>query len=328
MPKTQKFAALVSLVVSFIVLSLKVIGYYQTQSSGVLSDALETVVNVVTAVIALIVLKYALEPADEEHPYGHGKLEYFSAAFEGGIILFAAIAIILESIRTYLNGYEVKNILVGIGYIAVASIINLIVGLYLINVGRKNNSETLKASGLHLMADVKTTAGVIVGLLLYKLTGLVWVDSLVGVLVGVWLGYEAIDLLKRNVGGLLDATDFESLDDLSASVQKHHLYGIIDIHNLRIIRSGAFHHIDAHVVVPEFWDIKQIHELTHQFESLVVKEYKYDGEFAFHTDPCYQNYCRICSVTDCPQRKKTFDQKRVLTKEHMIKGPQYTENSI
>jgi len=325
MSNHQTKAARLSLIVSFFVLALKFAGYFQTNSTAILSDALETITNVVTAIVALIILKFALAPADEDHPYGHGKLEYFSAAFEGGIILFAAFAIIFESIRTIITGYEVRNIMTGIIYIILATIINLVVGLYLIRVGQKQNSETLKASGVHLLSDVKTTGGVVVGLILYKVTGVKWIDPAIGILVGLWLGHESSQIIKKNIGGLLDEADFDSVVDLASNIKKHLKPGIIDIHNLRIIRSGSFHHIDAHIVVPEFWNIKTIHDLAHDFEKAVVTDYKFEGEFAFHTDPCGQHYCKNCNIQHCPVRKSEYKIARNLTPEHMIKGPQYTE---
>lgn len=318
-------AARISFIVSLVVLALKFFAFYKTQSTGILSDALETIVNVVTAVVAIIVLKYALEPADEDHPYGHGKLEYFSAAFEGGIILFAAFAIIFESIRSIIQGHEVQNLHIGVFYIILASVINGVVGLYLISVGKNQNSEALKASGAHLLADVKTTAGVIFGLGLYHYTGLKWIDSLIGLLVGLWLGYESIRIIKRNVGGLLDQADVESVKVLAKCIQSNLVEGIIDIHNVRIIRSGSFHHIDAHIVIPEFWDAKKVHETSHDYEKKVVESYKYEGEFAFHADPCYQKYCRVCSVQNCPVRVHPFVNQRLLTEEHIINGPRHTE---
>lgn len=321
----QKRAALLSLGVSIVVLSLKFLGYYATNSTAILSDALETIANVVTALVALIVIKFAMEPADDNHPYGHGKLEYFSAAFEGGIILFAALAILFESTRSLIKGTSVHDLQTGLIYVAVASAINAIAGFYLIRVGRQKNSETLKASGSHLMADVKTTAGVVLGLVLYEATGLKWIDPAVGIAVGLWLGWESTQIIKKNIGGLLDEADLESVDVLTQKMNNHLRPEIIDIHNLRIIRSGSFHHIDAHLVVPYFLDIQNVHELIDVFEKQVVNEYPFEGEFAFHTDPCYQNYCRVCEVKHCTVRKTPFQGRRQFTQEHVIHGPQYTE---
>jgi cation diffusion facilitator family transporter len=318
-------ASRISLAVSFFVLALKFIAYFQTSSTAILSDAIETITNVVTAIVALILLKYALAPADEEHPYGHGKLEYFSASFEGGIILFAALAIIFESVRSLIVGNTVDNINVGLFYIIFASIINFIAGAYLKSVGKKQNSETLKASGSHLMADVKTTVGIVVGLFLYKITGIAWIDPLIGTVVGLWLVYESVQIIKDNIGGLLDQTDLSSVSQLSEKIQKYLVPEIIDIHNLRIIRSGSFHHIDAHLVVPQFLEIHLVHELIHDFEKKVVSDYKFDGEFAFHTDPCYQKYCSTCEIKNCGLRLSEFKSRRPMNDRHLISGPIHTE---
>jgi cation diffusion facilitator family transporter len=323
-----KKAARISLFISFIVLALKFVAYFQTSSTAILSDAIETITNVVTAIVALIVLKYALAPADEDHPYGHGKLEYFSASFEGGIILFAAFAIIFESVRSLILGNQIDNLNTGLFYIIIASIINFIAGTYLKSVGKKQNSEALKASGSHLMADVKTTAGIIVGLTLYQMTGILWIDPLIGILVGLWLVFESVQIIKKNIGGLLDETDLSSVDQLSEKIEKNVVPEIIDIHNLRIIRSGSFHHIDAHLVVPQFLEIHLVHELIHEFEKKVVSEYNFDGEFAFHTDPCYQKYCSACEVKVCPLRKSEFAARRKMNPRHLISGPQFTEDDI
>jgi cation diffusion facilitator family transporter len=314
-----------SLLVSLIVLALKYYAYTQTNSTAILSDAMETIANVITALVAIMILGYAMAPADEDHPYGHGKLEYFSAAFEGGIILFAALAILFESFRVLFIGSEPRNLIEGAVYILLATAFNLFVGMYLKKVGREQNSEALKASGAHLLADVKTTAGVIVGLCIFKLTGLWWVDPMVGLCIGVWLCYESLQIIQRNIGGLLDQTDPNSVKTLTGKINLHVDENIIDIHNLRIIRSGNFHHIDAHLVVPEFLDVKTVHELIEKFEEKVVRDYRFDGEFAFHTDPCYKNYCRVCPQSACSVRVSDFKSRRIFSEEHIVKGPQYTE---
>ena len=212
--KALQKAALISFVVSLFVLGLKAYAYAQTGSTAILSDALETIANVITAIVALIVLKYALEPADEEHPYGHGKLEYFSAAFEGGIILFASLAILFESARVLFQGGEPRNVMEGIYYVAIATVLNFFFGLYFKKIGKLHNSESMKATGTHLLVDVKTTFGVIAGLLIYRQTGNKWIDPVIGLILGIWLGYESIQIIKRNLGGLLDQADMASVSDL------------------------------------------------------------------------------------------------------------------
>lgn len=321
----KKFqAAIVSLVVSFVVLALKAKAFYETHSVAILSDALETVVNVVTAIFALWAIKMAAEPADEEHPYGHGKFEYFSAAFEGGLIFFAALAILFRSIESFFQDSNVQNIGEGFKYLGIATALNLIVGVWLILVGKSQQSEALKASGKHVLSDVITTVGIFVGLSLVHWTGLNWIDSLVGLLVGIWLGLEANNILRKNTGALLDEVDTGSLEKLAEVIKKHRKPGVIDIHHVRMIRSGNFHHIDAHMVVPEFWDVKEAHTMSHDFEKNVVRDYDHDGEFAFHMDPCQKLYCSVCAVENCKIRVAPYSRRREFTKEHLVKGPDYT----
>lgn len=321
----KKFqAALVSLVVSVAVLSLKTKAYYETLSVAVLSDALETVINVITALTALWAVKIAAEPADEGHPYGHGKMEHFSAAFEGGLIFFAALAVLFQSIESFFEPSRIQNISEGYKYLSLATALNLFVGFYLFWIGKTQNSEALKASGKHVLSDVITTLAILVGLVLVQWTQLGWIDSVVGLGAGLWLGLEAYHVLRSNTGALLDEVDTDSLQKLAEVIKKHRKPGVIDIHHVRMIRSGNFHHIDAHMVVPEFWDVKQAHTMSHDFEKNVVQDYEYDGEFAFHIDPCQKLYCSVCAVADCKIRISPHTHHREFTKEHLVKGPHYT----
>lgn len=313
-----------TLIVSLIVLILKAKAYYATLSLAVMSDALETVINVVTAAVALVAVKIAAEPADEDHPYGHGKLEYFSASFEGGLIFFAALAILYQSIRSFFQPSELTDILAGNIYLIAATVINLVVGLYLVRHGQNANSEALKASGKHILSDVITSVVVLVGLGLVKWTGLDWIDSAIAFVAGLYLLYEAYQILRTTSGALMDAIDPEIITMLADSLNRRRQDEIIDIHNLRMIRSGGFHHIDAHVVVPSYMDVETIHEVTHDFELKVVKDYKYDGEIAFHIDPCRQAFCRQCRMKDCAIRQVSFSQEKTFDQTNLIKGPQYT----
>lgn len=317
-------AAYVSLVVSIIVLLLKIKAYFVTNSAAVLSDALETVVNVVTAVVALYAVKLAAEPADSEHPYGHGKMEYFSAAFEGGLIFFAAIAILFNGFLALLAKNDVRNFQEGFYYSLAATVFNLVTGLYLLHIGRKNKSEALTASGKHVLADVLTTVGVFISLGLVYLTHEPRIDAVISLCIGLLLAFEAYKIVRKNSGALLDEADINLLNMLSCAIEKNRTPAIIDIHHLRMIRSGNFHHIDAHLVVPEFYDIKTVHEISHTFEKAVVTEYEFDGEFAFHNDPCHRMYCAVCKVEQCPVRQEPFKYLKPWTSQHIVAGPQYS----
>lgn len=324
MQNKNTIVAFFSLVVSLIVLFLKSRAYYATHSVAILSDALETVINVITALVALYAVKAATEPADDEHPYGHGKFEYFSAAFEGGLIFFAALAILYEASKLFFVHSELTNN-TGINLdLVLATALNLIAGLVLLFYGRSQKSEALKASGKHVLSDVITTVGILAGLWVVHVTGVIWLDSLIAALAGLWLLFEAYKILRENSGALLDEADDQALDDLARVINLHQMPGVIDIHNVRMIRSGNFHHIDAHMVVPEFWDVAHVHQISEQFEEKVVQDYSFEGEFAFHIDPCKKSFCLQCSLTDCRMRQADFFKTKTSTRQNLIKGPQYT----
>jgi cation diffusion facilitator family transporter len=316
--------ALYTLAVSLVVLSLKTAAYYSTFSIAVMSDALETVVNVLTAIAAFFAVKFAAAPADEDHPYGHGKSEYLSASFEGGLVFFAALAIIFQSLKSFFIPNDKLDVFNGNVYLIAATLVNLLMGVYLIRYGKRENSEALKASGKHIMSDVITTLGIFVGLALVKITGLNWIDSVVGLIAGCYLLREAYGILRSTANVLMDAVDTSSLDMLADIINKNKIDFVVDIHHVRIIRSGSFHHIDAHVVVPEYLDVATVHEKTHDFETNVVRDYKYDGEIAFHIDPCKQKYCKQCHFLDCKIRQVPFDKIKIATKETITSGPIYT----
>lgn len=312
--------AKINIAVSFVVLALKFAGYYVSGSTAIFGDAVETLVNVLTAFTALTVIYFVAMPADENHPYGHGKLEFFSAAFEGGLVFFAGVSILIESVKAFKSNQAVVEIELGMGFIFIASLGNLFMSLALRRVGEKQKSVTLVASAVHLMSDVYTTVGVLAGLLLVKFTRLMWIDSIVSALVAFHLLAESYKIVRKSVSGLTDEMDQESVNELAIAIQNNIKPGIINIHNLRAIRSGHFHHIDAHLIVPEFWDVAKAHKATHEFEKRVVADYPYDGEFAFHLDPCGIKYCDACDVSDCPVRQSPFLKRFSFDSNQMIKS--------
>ncbi|HWU44970.1 MAG TPA: cation diffusion facilitator family transporter, partial [Bdellovibrio sp.] len=293
----------------------------------VLSDALESIVNVVASLVALFVIRFAAQPADKDHPYGHGKAEYFSAAFEGGLIFFAALMIIGESIKAIVDHELPQKLEIGLAVIGLAAFFNLILGIYLKRVGTNHHSEALRASGAHVLSDVYTTVGIMVGLGLVLWTQLTWLDPLIAIGVGLQLAFSGFKIVRESWGGLLDEVDEKSLVDLSQAIEKNRKPGIIDIHHLRIIRAGSFHHVDAHLVVPEYWDVAKVHNETHEFETKVVSDYRFDGEIAFHLDPCKKSYCEICNVENCPIRQVPFKSLRAFTVKGLTEGPSPTNQS-
>ncbi|MCB9025746.1 MAG: cation transporter [Bdellovibrionaceae bacterium] len=307
--RQRNFAAISSLLIGTTLMFFKFWAYNLTGSEAIRSDAFESIVNVFTAGFAIFVIYYAAKPADTDHPYGHGKVEYFSAAFEGGLISFAALYIIIEGIRALLGDHKLKNLDSGLNITFAAGVVNLLLGWFLIHMGKKNKSSALRASGHHVISDFVTSAGVVLGLVIVKLTNIFWIDAAVAIFVGLYLAYTGIRLARESIGGLLDAEDINLLKELAEVFQKSMIPGIIQLHHVKIIRSGFYHHIDAHVVLPEFWDVAHVHEKVNEFENKVIKNYHFNGEMNFHMDPCRRVYCKFCNLENCSLRQEEFKEK-------------------
>jgi cation diffusion facilitator family transporter len=307
-----------SLMVGIAALGLKFWAYELTNSQAVLSDALESIVNVVAAGFALIVIHYAARPPDDEHPYGHGKTEFFSAAFEGGLVVFAAVLILIDSALALTTGHVVREADTGLIVLGAAGLLNFALGAALLRVGRNQNSPTLEASGQHVLSDVWTTGAALVGLMLVHFTGAQWIDPLLGLGAGAYLGFVGLRILRASVGGLLDEQNRDVLSHLGTAIDEVRRPGMIGVHGARIMRSGTYHYIDAHVIVPEFWDVRHSHDEVNRFERDAMERYKYKGEIHFHIDPCRRNYCKKCNVSDCQIRRDDFKEKIVHSLQEIV----------
>lgn len=308
-----RFGGKVSLGVSSFLLLVKFFAYYLTDSQAILSDALESIVNVSAATLALFIIHVSVKPADREHPYGHGKAEYFSSVFEGALISFAAIMIFIESIDAIIRGRQVMRIDLGLALIVAAGVANALLGFYLVRLGKRHQSAALVASGRHVLSDFYTSVAVIVGLLLVRITGLQWLDPVSALVVGLVLAWTGFHLVRDSIHALMDAEDQGLIGELGQHFSAARRPGIIRIHHARVIRSGAYHHIDAHVVVPEFWNVETAHAETNAFEALVLDRYSHAGEIHFHIDPCRRVYCHVCDVAQCPLRREPFQQVMPFT---------------
>jgi cation diffusion facilitator family transporter len=305
--RRRQQAVTISLVVSVVLMAVKFWAHNLTESQAIFSDAMESIVNVLAAGVALWVIWYSAKPADQDHPYGHGKIEFFSAAFEGGLIAFASLVICFEAVQSWWKGEQLQRLNEGLLLIGAAAVANLLLGLFLRHRGHALGSVALKASGTHVISDFWTSAAVVAGLFLVQLTGWAWADPVLAVGVGLWFGWTGFRLVAEAIAGLMDQEDPKLLKDLADVLTMSLQPGIIQIHHVRMIRSGWYHHIDAHVVMPEFWDVKRVHELMNQFERSVIHDYEYGGEMNFHVDPCRRAYCKVCNVQNCPIRVEPFE---------------------
>ncbi|PWU23726.1 MAG: cation transporter [Candidatus Rokuibacteriota bacterium] len=311
-------AGLLSLAVAVVLLAAKYQAYLLTGSTAILSDALESIVNVVAAVFAVGGLIFAGRPADRNHPYGHGKVEFFSAAFEGGLIAFAALVIVYEVALSLIRGVEVRRLEFGLVIVLGAGLVNLLLGWHLVRTGRKHDSLTLVADGQHVLSDFYTSVGIVAGLFLVRLTGLAWIDPLVAAVVALNLMWTGFRLVRHAAGGLLDEEDTALLNRLLEVLRAHVGQGVIRIHHLRAIRAGRFNHVDAHLVVPEFWTVEEAHELAEDLAQQAIKELGLEGELVFHTDPCHRAYCAMCDLDGCRIRREPFRARPLLTLDEAV----------
>jgi len=320
-PDPRVLAALVSLGGGAIILVVKFVGFWLTDSQAVFSDAAESIVNVLASAAALTAVYVSSQPADENHPYGHGKAEHLTGGFEGGLIAFAAVVIIHEAVNALLNERTPHDLHIGMAVIGGAGIANLALGGYLLRVGRRHGSPALVADGLHVLSDFWTSAGAIVGLALVWLTGLWWIDAVTALLVAVNLLWTGMKLIRTATRGLMDETDPEVVADLAQALEAAREPGVIEIHELRAISLGGYHHVDAHVVVPEFWTVHEAHDAMDAYEARVLAVRKRPGEVQFHVDPCERAYCRFCDLPECPERLEPFVEHRPFTPDRAVTGP-------
>lgn len=314
--------ALLSIVGGVCVLGLKYLSFVLSGSVALKSDAIESIVNVVAAVFALGAVIFAGRPADKEHPYGHGKIEHFSAAFEGGLISLAAVFILLEAAKGLLYGVELKDLGRGLAVNLVAGAINGLLGWFLLSEGRKTRSKALEADGHHILSDFWTTIGIATGLLAVKLTGLKWLDPVMAMIVGLLLARTGFKLVKESSQALLDMEDPEVLEKVLGSMNGVRTSDIIAVHELRTFRSGRYTHVDVHIVVPEFYPVRQAHDLCEGFGVRTLAAADIEGEVHTHVDPCGRLYCDRCPLEACTIRvtPKTRETTFVL-EEATAAGP-------
>jgi cation diffusion facilitator family transporter len=284
LPATLKRYAWLSIAAALSTIVLKGWAWWLTGSVGLLSDALESFVNLGGAMMALAMLTLAAMPADENHAHGHGKAEYFSSAFEGFLILVAAVSIGYAAIERLLNPQPLEAVGIGLVVSVAASIINLATSRILMGVGRKYKSITLEADAHHLMTDVWTSAGVILGVGLAWLTGWLWLDPVIALLVAmniVWTGWQ---LLQRSTAGLMDVSIPEQeLKAIEAVLEGYRRQGL-DFHALRTRQAGTRAFITLHVMVPGAWTVQHGHDWSERIEADIIQAVPY-AHVTTHLEP-------------------------------------------
>lgn len=260
--------AWLSILAALITIALKTTAYYLTDSVGLLSDALESLINLAAAIFALLMLRAAAAPPDEEHAFGHDKAEYFAGGIEGTLILIASITIGWTAVQRLLEPRPLEDIGVGLIVSGVATVINLIVGQILIRAGRRNHSITLEADGRHLMTDVLTSTAVIFGIFAVLLTNWFVLDPIIALLVTANIVWTGVKLIRRSANGLMDAAiEPKEKQTVVKVLEKYVENESIEYHALRTRESGARKFISLHVVVPGDWTVTRGHQLCERIEN-------------------------------------------------------------
>jgi len=302
---------------SILLLIGKTIAWFLTGSVAILTDAFESIVNVVAGLIGVYSLYVSAKPRDQDHPYGHGKAEFISAAVEGTLITIAGVIIIYEAFNNLIHPHTINELDHGIIIVAITGFINYFAGAICIKTGKKNNSLALVSTGKHLQTDTWSTLGIVVGLILILVTKLVWLDSAVAIAFSIFIIFTGYKILRSSIAGIMDEADTELLKKLVEMLNANRRENWIDLHNLRIIKYGSTIHLDCHVTVPWYLNVHEAHREIDALSNLAQNEYGESVELFVHSDGCLDFSCKICTKADCTVRKHPFEKKVVWTMENI-----------
>ena len=295
-----------------VLLTFKFIAYFLTQSNAILTDALESIINVVAGVFALYSLIYSARPKDTDHPYGHGKIEFLSAGLEGFLIMIAGTIIIVKSTLAFFSPVAIHHLDYGIGLIIISGAVNYAMGWLLIKRGSRDSSFTMIASGQHLLSDAYSTIGLVIGLVVIYFTKENWIDNVVALIFGGAILSTGYSTVRKSIAGIMDEQDEELGNRVVNVLEERRRPNWIDLHNFRIIQYGAQLHIDCHVTVPFYLTVAEAHDAIKLLEETLQEQSKEPVELFIHTDPCLPPMsCSICVKVDCPYRQAPF-QKRIV----------------
>ncbi|TKC10003.1 cation transporter [Pedobacter polaris] len=319
----KKKAILISLCVSIILMLAKFVAYFLTNSNAVLTDAAESIVNVIASAFAFYSIYLTTLPKDENHPYGHGKVEFFSAFVEGILIGVAGIVIVFKSSYDLFYPSAIKQLYDGAIIIGSTGLVNLIIGFYLINTGKRNNSITLEADGKHLLTDSISSAGLVVGIVLIQLTGIYWLDGVISIALGLYIIFNGYKLTRRSVGGLMDESNIGLVKDIVSILQANRQESWIDVHNLRAQQYGADLHIDCHVTLPYYFDLNAVHQEISNIDKLINVSSSHQTELFIHADPCLPACCNYCKMSNCGVRQEEFKGEIGWNMENVTKNQKH-----
>lgn len=302
---------------------IKTLAYFITHSNAILTDALESVINIVAGSFALYSLIVASKPRDLNHPYGHGKIEFISASIEGTLIIGAGISMIIKAMYNLVYPHEISSIDIGIYLTGGAGLVNFILGGILLYEGNKNNSMIMQADGKHLISDGYSTVGMIIGLAIVYFSQLIWIDNIVAILFGLIIAITGLRILKKSLPGIMDEADMKVLEEIVNVLQHNRKDNWIDLHNLRLIKYGSVYHVDCHMTMPWYFTVKEAHEENLKVEQIIQKYFGEKAEMFIHFDPCKTSSCKICKKSDCKVREREFEKQLTWSLDNSLTQSQH-----
>lgn len=313
--------------VAIILFIVKITAWFITGSLAILTDALESIVNVIAGGVGLYSLYISAKPKDAGHPYGHGKAEFISAALEGTLIIVAGIFIIYKAVESFFVERQIGKLGSGILLIGFTAIVNLVLGLICVKKGKRNRSLQLIAGGKHLLSDTYSTTGILVGLYIIHYTGFIFLDSIIAGIISIIIIFTGYKIVRTSIAGIMDEADTLLLENMVALLNKNRRENWIDLHNVRFIKYGSKLHCDCHLTVPWYLNVNEAHAEIEALSKLIRDEFGASVELFVHSDGCREESCRICSKQNCMVRKHPMEKRILWTIENISKDSKHTIDS-
>jgi cation diffusion facilitator family transporter len=305
---------------------VKLLAWYLTGSVAILTDALESTVNVIAGFIGLYSLNLSSKPKDKEHPYGHGKVEFLSSAIEGLLIITAGFIIVYEAADNLIHPHELKSLDIGMALVMMTAIVNYVVGWYCVRQGKKSNSPVLIGSGEHLKSDTYSTFGILVGVALVYFTNIKWIDSAAAMLFAFIIIFTGYKIVRRAVSGIMDESDEKIINEIVDVLKNNRKAHWVDVHNMRVINYAGFYHIDCHLTVPFYINVHEAHDILDELTKQLTDYFKNRVEFFIHVDGCLPKQCSICEMKDCSERSSEFMHRIEWNYTNIISNEKHSAN--
>jgi len=311
------------LTLGIVVMLIKLYAFIVTGSNAILSDALESFINIAASGFALYSVIFSSKLRDSDHPYGHGKMEFVAIGFEGALIFCTGIFIVIKSVMNLFSDHEIVEVDLGITVTAASGIILFIMGKYLNAKAKKLNADVLRAEGKHYLLDSLTTAAIITGLIIYRFTGYYWIDSVLAILLSFHIMFSGFKLTKQSLDSLLDKADMKVINKIAAVMQTNRRTAWIDVHNLRVQKFGHYLHVDCHLTLPFYAALNEVHDEVVHMEKILNENFDNKIELFVHTDPCMQMPCNICKVNDPKFRLHDFQKEIAWNPENLMRNKKH-----